>query len=378
MKKTIISLFVTIIALSVSGQTEKVHAKLSTTDTADLTILKVYPDTFPQVSVVFKAETRKGNPVWSLTKEKMSVKENAQECNVISLEQISKNKPIDLGIVIDHSGSMAVDLSQLYTKNGIPLYSFDAYFNPKFPKGYLSPLDNAKAAVKNFVKSFHTKKDFISIIGFSTTVDKKLSLTQDIAKINAIVDSMQADESTALYDAMMASLDEIKNADGVKVLVVLTDGQNNASMSTLREVTGKAIKEDIPIYIIGLGNVSKDTLQLLATSTKGQFYFTQSSSSLQTIYADISRKVQAFYNLVYKSSNFAVADSTRRIELSFDVDSIYLVTSPASVKLPKEVISFMAKKEMQKEIELYGGIACVVLLSAGTLLFYFRRKKKSV
>ncbi|MBO9203244.1 MULTISPECIES: hypothetical protein [Niastella] len=48
---------------------------------------------------VFKAETRKGEPVWNLTKEKMAVKENIQLCQVVSLAQISKYKPINLGII---------------------------------------------------------------------------------------------------------------------------------------------------------------------------------------------------------------------------------------------------------------------------------------
>ena len=377
--KNLIPLFLAIFfSLSVIGQTEKVKGNLSTIDTADLTILNIYPDSFPNVSVVFKAETRNGEPVWNLTKEKMTVKENSQNCDVISLEQISKNKPINLGIVIDHSGSMMEDISQLYDKDGIALYTLDANFNTVFPKGYTSPIDNAKTAVKSFVTSFDSKKDFISITGFSNTVDRKLSLTQNIGEINSIVDSMQADFSTALYDAMITSIDEIKNSNGVKVLVVLTDGQDNSSKSKWNDVVDKAIKEDIPIYIIGLGNVNKDTLQLIAKSTKGQFYFTQSSSSLNTVYAAISKQVQAFYNLVYSSPNFTSADSTRQIELSFDIDidSVFLVTNPATLNLPSEVLDFIEKKEKQKEYFLYAGIGTAILIAAGAILFYYRREKK--
>lgn len=375
--KLITSLFlVTIFSFSVFGQTEKVKGNLSTVDTADLTILNIYPDSFPNVSVVFKAETRKGEPVWNLTKEKMTVKENLQDCELISLEQISKNKPINLGIVIDHSGSMMEDISQFYDKDGMALFTLDANFKPVFPKGYTSPIDNAKTAVKSFVTSFNSKKDFISIIGFSNTVDRKLSLTQNIGEINSIVDSMQADFSTALYDAMITSIDEIKNSNGVKVLVVLTDGQDNSSILNWKDVVDKAIKEDIPIYIIGLGNVNKDTLQLIAKSTKGQFYFTQSSTSLNSVYAAISKQVQAFYNLVYSSPNFSSADSTRQIELSFDIDSVFLLTNPATLNLPSEVLAFIDKKEKQKEYLLYAGIGTAILFAVGVILFYYRRKKK--
>jgi Ca-activated chloride channel family protein len=376
--KILITLFLAIFfSHSVIGQTDKVNGNLSTLDTADLTILNIYPDSFPNVSVLFKAETREGSPVWNLTKEKMTVKENSQNCDVISLEQISKNKPINLGIVIDHSGSMQQDNSQLFDKEGTPLFSFDANFQPILPKGYIAPIENAKSAVKTFVTSFNSQKDFISVVGFSNVVDKKLPLTQNISQINSVVDSMSADFSTALYDAMITSIDEIKKANGVKVLVALTDGQDNSSKSKWNDVVAKANRENIPIYIIGLGDVNIDTLTLIAESTKGKFYFTQSSKSLNTVYAEISKQVQAFYNLVYGSTNFSSADSTRQIELSFDIDSIYLVTNAASSNFPTEVVEFVAKKEKDKRYLLYGGIALAVLIATGTLLFYYQRRKQS-
>lgn len=202
-------------------------------------------------------------------------------------------------------------------------------------------------------------------------------MTQDISRINSLVDSMRADFSTALYDAMITSIHEIKKADGVKVLVVLTDGQDNSSKSKWNDVVDKANKENIPIYIIGLGDVNIDTLTLIAKSTKGKFYFTQSSNSLNTVYAEISKQVQAFYNLVYSSTNFSSADSTRQIELSFDIDSIYLVTNAASANFPTEVVEFVAKKEKEKQYLIYGGIALAVLITTGTLLFYFQRRKRN-
>jgi Ca-activated chloride channel family protein len=377
MKKNVALTIAILFSFTVFGQPKKVKGDLSTIDTVDLKILNIYPDSFPNVSVVFKAESRKGEPVWNLTKENMTVKENSQKCEVISLEQISKNKPINLGIVIDHSGSMMLDQSQLFDQNGNPLFYFDGYSLPVFPEGYTSPIDNAKSAVKTFVSTFNAKKDFISVIGFSSIVDKKLALTQNISKINSFVDSMQADYSTALYDAMISGIDEIKKADGVKVLVVLTDGQDNSSKSNWNEVIEKANKENIPIYIVGLGDVNTSTLSLITKSTQGQFYLVQSSSSLNKVYAEISKKVQAFYSLVYSSSNFSSADSSRQVELSFDIDSIYLLTSPSTQNFPAELIDFIAKKESEKRNVMYGGMVLAAILTSGTLLFYYQRRKRN-
>ena len=375
--KNITTIFLCILsALSVYGQTEKVKGSIASSDTADLAILNIYSDSFPHVSVLFKAQTRKGEPVWNLTKEKMIAKENSQICEVVSLEQISKNKPINIGIVIDHSGSMLYDYKQLYDQNRMPLFSFDKDYVLKLPIGYKPPIENAKSAVKHFVSSFNSKKDFVSIIGFSTKVDKILRLTQNVKEINSIVDGMQADSSTALYDAMLAGINQLNKSKGVKVLVVLTDGMDNSSKYKWDDVVALANGQEIPIYIIGLGDVYVDTLQMITNTTKGQFYNIQSGNLLDSIYTAISIQVQAFYNLVYISPNFSSADSTRQIELSFDIDKIYLVTNPSILHFPKEVLEFIASKEKEKQYLLYGGLALVVLISAGTILYRIQRKKK--
>jgi Ca-activated chloride channel homolog len=373
--KSVLFIIATCFSLCVSAQVKKVAGQLSSSDSADLTILNIYPDSFPNISVVFRAETRSGEPVWNLTKDKMRVKENQQNGKVISLEQISRKQPINLGIVIDHSGSMSMDYS-LYSSNGESVSNTTPDNNPVDPARYRSPLENAQLAVKKFAGSFDTGKDFISITGFSSEVDSKLPLTQDVAKINAVVDSLRPENFTALYDAMYYSIEQVKNASGVNVLVVLTDGYDNSSKTTWSKVIEHSVKENIPVYIIGLGDVNKDTLDLIAKSTHGKFYYTRSSSSLDTVYALISKQVQAFYDLVYRSPSLSSADSTLQVEISFDTDSLLLITEPGVVKLPPAVLAYISKKETERKFMLYGGIAALLLISAGTLLYYQQKKKK--
>jgi len=83
MKINIALLFIKVFGLAAFGQTNKVKGNLSTSDTADLFILSIYPDSFPNIFVLFKAETKSGEPLWHLTKEKMEMTENALNCKVI-------------------------------------------------------------------------------------------------------------------------------------------------------------------------------------------------------------------------------------------------------------------------------------------------------
>ena len=326
------------------------------TDSATLKIVNIYPDSFPAVSVVFTAETYKGEPVWQLTKEKMRVKENEQSCKVISLQLVSKNKPVNLGVVIDHSGSMLNDSA-----------AYERFYQFNIP--YRSPLDNAKTAIKKFISGFDSTKDLVSVTGFSTTVSEKLPLTKNTAQVNLLVDSLIGDGGTALYDAMVSSLEEIKKGYGLKVMIVLTDGDNNNSQETLESVIAKTKRENIPVYVVGLGDVNKNVLQKIADETSGEFYFTQSASTLDDIYQSIRKKIQAFYDLVYESPNFSASDTAREIELSFDVANIYLTTNPSSVKLPEVVTAYLQKKEKEKQYLVYGGIAFIILIAAGVLLY---------
>ena len=357
------------------SQTNNVNASVTIIDTADIVVLSVFPDSFPNVSVLFKAETRSNEPIWNLDKSKMQVKEDDEDCDIISLEQVSKNKPINIGVVFDHSGSMQVSDSISKDTLAMMKLMYGLPYSLIFPDNYVPPIDNAKEAVNEFIESFNYSKDYISLIGFSSVVDARLPLSQDIENVKSVINSFKATRSTALYDAMIESIESVRDANGIKVLVVLTDGNDNSSSNTWYEVVKEASKEEIPIFIIGLGDVNIDTLQAIADSTKGQFYYTEKSESLTSIYSDISKQVQAFYSLVYRSPNFASADSSRQIELLFEIDSLYLMPNSTKMDLPVEVLTYIAKKERERSYNIKGSIAAVVVVSIGVLLLYFRRRE---
>ena len=354
------------------AQPDLVHGNIFAADTVELSILGVYPDSFPNVSVVFKAETPQRKPIWNLMVEDMHAEENKQVCEVISVQPLSEIKPIHIGLVLDHSGSMMFDFNQLFDKQGNPLFELNRSLHPVMP-GYIPPLDKAKDAVKGFVKSFDTNKDFISLIGFSERVDRKVELTHDVDRISATVDSMQADFSTALYDAMLEGIHSVNRADGVKVLVVLTDGHDNASTSNWQQVVAEANEARVPVYVIGLGDVSRDTLSMITQATKGLFYHTQTANALDSIYAQISEQVHAYYNLVYRSENLSSMDGTREIELSFNVQGIHLITEPESALFPTELIAFLDIKQKTLNYLLYGGLSILAVALIGTIVYRARR-----
>ena len=360
-----------------SQKTDKIQGDISTKDTANLSILTVYSKKFPHVSVVFRAEKYNGLPVYGLGIGDMNVFENGQACEVISITELSKKKAINIGLVLDHSGSMAYDEKQLINFDFDPLFDYDENGFPLFPKGYIQPIDAAKTAINSFVSTFDFKKDKISVIGFSSTVDKVLKLTNNEQKIKNMVNSMEADELTAFYDALYKGIQQLKNKNGLNVLVALTDGNDNMSSKNLPKVVAFAKKSSIPIYIIGLGDVNVDSLKVLAEATDGQFYYANSANSLSRIYKKISVKLQAFYDLEYRSPNMSSDSNEKNLEITFLKEGVHLISEEERFNLDSDVMNYLKQLEIEQEKRyyIYGGIGLAVLF-AGGLFFYFTRGKK--
>jgi Ca-activated chloride channel family protein len=393
MKKYIL-LAILLPGLTVGQEDKKIKGNITSKD-VNISILGVYQDDFPNVSVVFRAEKSNGNPVFGLKKKDMTVKENDENCQVISIQELSKQKPINIGIVLDHSGSMQFDERQInqlgYDISEVPMDDYGYY---SFPKGYVQPITLAKNALLEFVESFNFDKDNIGVVGFSSTVDYQLGLTNQSGKIKRKIRSMKSDGSTAFYDAILASLKQVENADGVNVVVALTDGNDNSSYSNINTVINKAKSVDIPVYIVGLGDVNQRELEQLATATGGQFYFANSAKSLSLIYEKISEKLQSFYDIVYQSPTLENNSTERSIEISFlnegtkvvseeeryilDSNAVVYVTKKQAEALQKaqEEAEFIKAEKLENERQMLvnGGIGIMALLVSGGIIFYFARR----
>jgi Ca-activated chloride channel family protein len=385
-------LFLPLIGLS---QSKKIQAGISTKDSAKLSILGVYQDDFPNISVVFRAEKKNGNPVFGLSKKDLTVLENEEECQVISIRELSKQKPINIGIVLDHSGSMDYDEVQLQ-RLGIDMFDLpiDAQGLIEFPKGYVKPITLAKSALLEFVESFNFKKDNISVVGFSSTVDRTLGLTNNVGKIMRNIRTMKTDGTTAFYDAIIAGLNQLNGAEGMNVIVALTDGNDNASYASLVQTINEAKQMDIPVYVVGLGDVNRAMLSQIATETGGQFFYANSAKSLHAIYEKISEKLQSFYDLVYLSPNLSKGSWDRSLEISFVKEGPRVVSEIEHFTIDSTAIAYIKQKNLEAKLReeaarteaeeaeeaqenaiLNSGIGIAALLVAGGIIFYFSRKK---
>ncbi|MFN7971457.1 MAG: VWA domain-containing protein [Acidobacteriota bacterium] len=203
------------------------------------------------------------------------------------------SRPITLALVIDASGSMEQKLA------------------------------DTKIAAASFVDQL-TPDDRAIVIAFSAEVQVLCKATADKAKLKSAIQSIQVQTSTALYDALALSIDELKAAagpDGRKAIVILSDGEDSGSgKNTYEAVEKAAITADVRVYSIDItrtstatnikalggspfAQVSSTTLRGLSDQTGGDAYYVAALIELKDSYAKVADDLRRQYWITYRPSN---------------------------------------------------------------------------
>jgi Ca-activated chloride channel family protein len=154
---------------------------------------------------------------------------------------------------------------------------------------------NRWQVVSSIVKEFIPKRinDNIAIVVFGTSVMTASPLSFDKkaqSKIIKHLDIGVAGDKTALIDSIAGSVNILKNSKAKsKVIIVLTDGEDTASIIPLQVVINLIKKHDIKIYAIGIGESNRYVLNKLANTNKGKAFFANSKDNLELIYKEINK-----------------------------------------------------------------------------------------
>jgi VWFA-related protein len=186
--------------------------------------------------------------------------------------------PVTVGLVIDNSASMASKRADVIAA----ALSFARSSNP---------LD--QIFVVNFNE--HVTYGLPPKVAFT---DRRDQLQQALSAIHTI-------GKTALYDAIALALDHLKQGKcDKKVLIVISDGDDNASTHSLAQVIEKAKASNAIIYAIGIfdeqdGDQNPGVLKRFAKETGGEAFFPESSQEIASICEGIARDIRNQYTLAY-------------------------------------------------------------------------------
>ncbi len=212
--------------------------------------------------------------VMNLSKDAFTVYEDGQPQRIIAFHH--EDIPVALGIVIDNSGSM----------------------RDKRPKVNQAAINLVKASNPN---------DEVFVVNFNDEYYLDQDFTSHVDLLKDALDRIEARGGTALYDAIVASADHLKSARlEKKVLLVVTDGEDNASRESLEQAIRRLQADNGPtVYTIGLlgdehARRAKRALQAVAEQTGGVAFFPKELSEVDEISQEVAHDIRNQYTLVYK------------------------------------------------------------------------------
>ena len=236
-----------------------------------------------------------GRSIQTLDKDAFRVYEDGVPQTISSFRH--EDLPVSLGILIDSSGSM-------YDKRTA-----------------------VEQASLDFVK-LSNPQDEAFVVDFSWEAFIDQDFTSDIAKLQQGLGYIKSSGGTAIYDAMVASADYLtKNAKHPKqVLLVITDGEDNASTATLEQAIRRIQDLDGPvIYSVGLlfgddtdkreARHARRVLETLSEQTGGAAYFPKSIKEVDAIAAEVAQDIRTQYTITYHSTKSPTLGGYREVHV---------------------------------------------------------------
>ena len=201
--------------------------------------------------------------------------------------------PVAMGIVVDNSGSMR------------------------------EKREKVNAAALNLVRSSNPN-DQVFVVNFNDEYYLDCDFTSNINKLKEGLEKIEARGGTALYDAVVASADHLKKSARLekKVVFVVTDGEDNASMETLEQAVRRLQAENGPtVYAIGiLGDEehpkrARRALEVMSERTGGISFFPKTLEEVDAISRTVAHDIRNQYTIGYKPSNPQTSGGYRSVKV---------------------------------------------------------------
>jgi VWFA-related protein len=255
-------------------------------------------------TALFRADTRlvvlyatvrndRGEAVTSLAPGAFTVYEDGKRQPITLFRQ--DDVPASLGLLIDNSGSMR------------PLRA------------------KVEAAALAFVRASNPL-DETFIINFADKVQLDVPFTSNVDVLEAGISRVDSIGGTALRDAVDRGQTYLAEhaARDRKVLLVVTDGNDNASVTTMAQIERQAEAHDTVIYAVGLFDArdpsrrrhGQGQLEALTERTGGAAYYPERVEEIGAVMLDIAHQIRSQYTIAYAPQNQALDGSFRRIRVT--------------------------------------------------------------
>ncbi len=180
-----------------------------------------------------------------------------------------------------------------------------------------------KKAASNLVREM-TPRDQTAVVVFSDSVKSSTHFTAFQKPLLDAIGSLHPAGWTALYDAILHSLDKLSRIEGRKTLLVFTDGSDSrptagGSKASMEEAIEAGKHSEVTIYTVGFvaeaREVNRDFLERLARATGGRAFFPVNVDHLERSFSAIQEELHTQYRIGYTPRNDVRDGAWRRIEV---------------------------------------------------------------
>jgi len=224
-----------------------------------------------------------GRFVSGLTKSAFTVFDGGEEQEITFFSDT--DAPISVGILFDVSGSMSGE-----------------------------KIGKARKALERFINTSHPSDEYF-LIAFNSRAQLLLDRTRDGEAVLEKLAMVKPKDSTALYDAAYLGVERVtRGTRQKKAMLIISDGQDNASRYNFSEVRRLLKESDVTVYAVGImddhdagsasGMQGQAFLDELASVTGGKSFYPQTDIEMDEIFERIALELRHQYSVGFTPKNF--------------------------------------------------------------------------
>jgi len=250
------------------------------------------------VNVLFTVMDRKGKLVTDLDKSNLKLYEDNKLQTITNFSR-ETDLPLTIALVIDTSTSIRERF--------------------KFEQ---------EAAIDFLYRTLRPKKDKSLLVTFDSAIELVQDYTDNPEVLSKAIRQIRPGGGTKMLDAIyLACQEKLKSELGRKILILISDGDDNLSLETLASTLEMAQKSDVAIFAISTNSSgffaitapkADKILKRLAEETGGRAFFPFKAEDLSASFQDIGAELRSQYSLAYRSSNPGRDGSFRSIKIETD------------------------------------------------------------
>jgi Ca-activated chloride channel homolog len=236
------------------------------------------------IRVFTSVRNTSGELVGNLTKDDFLLSDNGVPQQITLFER-STAQPLNVAVLLDISASVAKDLK----------YEVEASL--RFARSLLNE---------------GNEDDVISLITFNHAVDLIAGFTRRLPRLENALKSLQTGAGTSVYDAIFLASEELEGREGRKVMIVVSDGGDTASIKKFNDALIAAQRSQSAVYPIlvvpiqndaGRNRGGENAMQLIAERSGGRVLQPSSYERLTQSFDEILRNLRTQYLLGYYPKN---------------------------------------------------------------------------